>query len=80
MRVTRYTFEEVAIKATRKWVDPETGKKRQETRKFSQTINPYNTNADGSRKTRDQIKAEINAQAKEWLTPRLTVEAIEEQS
>ncbi len=66
MRVTRYTFEEVSVKATRKWVDPETGKKRQETRKFSQTINPYNTNADGTRKTREQINAEICAQAQSW--------------
>lgn len=62
----RITFDEVAVKATRRWTD-EGGKKRQETRKFFQTVNPFNKNADGSVKTRDQIMREITAKRDEWL-------------
>lgn len=59
-------FQEVAIKATRKWTDDD-GKKRQKTRKFSQTLNPYNRNIDGSVKTRDEILKELLCQRDEWM-------------
>lgn len=62
----RYRFDEVAIKGVKRWTD-ETGKKRQQTRKFFQTINPFNTNEDGTQKTRDQIMAEIKAERDAWL-------------
>ena len=39
-------FEKVAIRATKYWKDS-TGKRRQKTKEFYQTINPYNTNPDG---------------------------------
>lgn len=67
MRVTRLTFEEVAIKATRRWIDPATGRKRQETMKFSQTLNPFNKTPDGRVKSRAQILEEIKAQRDAWL-------------
>lgn len=66
MRVRRINFDEVAVKATRRWVD-ESGKKRQETRKFWQTINPFNKGADGLPKTRDQILKEILAERDAFL-------------
>lgn len=62
----RTTFEEVAISATKRWTD-EAGKKRQKTRKFWQTLSPFNKCADGSLKTRDQIMVEIKAQRAAWL-------------
>ena len=62
----RYVFDEVAVKRTRRWKDAESGKQRQETRKFFQTINPFNTNADGVPKSRDEIMAEIRAEADAW--------------
>lgn len=39
----------------------------QETRKFFQTINPFNKAEDGSVKTRDQIMVEILARRDEWM-------------
>ena len=61
----RITFQEVSVKATRRWT--EDGKKRQETRKFWQTINPFNKNVDGAMKNRDEIYTEICAQRDAWL-------------
>lgn len=63
----RYVFDEVAIKRTRRWKDAESGKQRQETRKFFQTINPFNMSADGVQKSRDEIMAEIRAEADAWV-------------
>ncbi len=59
-------FDLVEIKATRTWV--EDGKKRQKTKKFSQTINPYNKNKDGNVKTREEILVELKAEREKWMT------------
>jgi hypothetical protein len=64
--MTRHVFDEVAVKATRRWTDAN-GKKRQQTKKFWQTINPFNKNADGSVKTATQIRAEVIAERDAWL-------------
>jgi hypothetical protein len=61
----RITFNEVAVRATRRWT--ENGKKRQQTRKFFQTINPFNKGANGLPKDRDQIMREITAKRDAWL-------------
>lgn len=58
-------FEEVKISATRRWT--ENGKRRQETRVFMQTINPFNKNADGLPKTREQIFQELKTERDAWL-------------
>jgi len=58
-------FEEIRRKATRRWTDPG-GKRHQETRIFSQTINPFNVK-DGRPKTRAEIEAELDAERKAWL-------------
>ena len=65
--MTRYTFNEVAVKGVKRWKDPVSSKPRQETRKFWQTINPFNRNADGTHKTREQIMIEIKRERDEWL-------------
>lgn len=65
--MTRIRFEEVALKATRKFVDPVSGKTRQKTAKFWQTISPFNRAADGTPKTRDQIMAELRAERDAWM-------------
>jgi len=62
----RYVFEEVSVKATKRWKD-DTGKMRQQTKKFCQTINPYNKNKDGTCKTRQQITVEITQARDAWL-------------
>jgi len=59
-------FQEVAVKANRRWLDAD-GKKRQETRKFWQTISPFNKLRDGTVKTAEDIQREINAERDAWL-------------
>jgi len=66
MAMTRLKFEAVTLKVTRKWKDPETGRPRQATREFFQTVNPFNTNEDGSIKTRAQVAKEVEAEATAW--------------
>lgn len=61
----KYTFNEISVKATRRWT--EDGKKRQETRKFFQTVNPFNKNAEGMIKSSEEIIAEICAERDAWL-------------
>ena len=62
----RVNFQEVALKATKRWTDA-SGKKRQQTKKFWQTISPFNKAADGSPKSREQVMQEIKAQRDEWM-------------
>jgi len=65
--MTHITFELVSIRATKVWKDAVTGKRRQETRKFEQTINPFNRLPDGSMKMRDTILIELRAEKEAWL-------------
>lgn len=65
--MTRYVFQEIAIKATKRWKDSATGKPRSQTRKFFQTLNPFNRDSTGDIKTREQIYAEIKAERDTWL-------------
>lgn len=65
MSVTRLRFEQVEIRATRRWV--ENGKKRQQTQRFSQTINPFNKTSDGRIKDRETILAELRERRDAWL-------------
>ena len=62
----RLTFEEVRIKAVRRWTDSD-GKRHQETKQFWQTLNPYNRNAVGLCKTRDEIRNELLTERAAWL-------------
>jgi hypothetical protein len=65
--MARMTFEKISTRRVLRWTDPETGKPRQETKEFSQTLNPFNQTAGGQPKTREQIWTEINRQADLWL-------------
>lgn len=62
----KYTFEKISIKKTKKWID-ENGKKRQKTKEFFQTLNPFNKNSKGQVKTRHEIAKEIKERADEWF-------------
>lgn len=61
----RYTFEEVKLTATRSVVGSD-GKKRRQQKTFSQTLNPFNLNADGTVKSRADIRRELDAEAGRW--------------
>lgn len=62
----RVHFEEISVKATKKWKDVN-GRQRQCTKKFFQTLNPFNKNKDGSIKSRSDIMIEITASRDAWL-------------
>lgn len=62
----RISFDEISVKGTRRWTD-ENGRKRQQTKKFYQTVNPFNIGADGLPKTREQISIEVTAERDVWL-------------
>jgi hypothetical protein len=64
--MTTVRFEQVTLKGTKRWTDAE-GRKRQETRTFMQTINPFNKNAAGFVKNRREIEQELLTERKEWL-------------
>lgn len=66
MRTITRVFEEISIKRTKRWVD-ENGKRRQETRKFWQTISPFNKNKKGQIKTVREIQIENNEEAQKWM-------------
>jgi hypothetical protein len=64
--VTTYRFEEVKYHVTKKTVCTGCGKKLMRSTTFSQTINPFNKNADGAMKTRREIWHELAAEAEAW--------------
>ncbi|QKW31451.1 hypothetical protein HUT11_35400 (plasmid) [Streptomyces seoulensis] len=51
------------------------GKKLRRQRKFAQTLNPFNKDAEGRPKTSQQIQAELSQQAKEWKSAPETCDA-----
>jgi len=61
----KYTFQEVAVKGVKRWT--EDGKRKQKTKRFFQTINPFNKNKSGQQKGRSEIMKEILAEREEWL-------------
>jgi len=65
--MTRYVFEEIKVKRVKKFKDAETGRKRQVTRTFLQTLNPFNVTPEQIPKSRDQILTEINEEANRWV-------------
>lgn len=68
MRTTRLTFEEVKLSSKATAPCGKCGKKCTRTKVFSQTLNPFNTTADGMVKRRDQIMVELRAKAAEYRT------------
>lgn len=60
MKTITKIYDEVSVKGIKRWKDKD-GKQRQETRKFFQTISPFNP------KTRDEIMKEILKERQEWL-------------
>lgn len=62
----RITFDEIAIRETVRWRDPVTGRNRQMTQKFFQTVSPFNRGSDGAMKSRQQIRDELQREARLW--------------
>ena len=64
--MTRFAFQEIVCVAKRTGKCHMCGKRWTKTKKFRQTVNPFNKTADGSQKDRAQIWAELRAEAKLW--------------
>lgn len=61
----RYEFEKVQIYA-KKSGKCLCGKKRTRSEVLWMTVNPFNTNKDGSVKTREQVRADLEKEHKDW--------------
>lgn len=64
--MTLYTFREVSRHVEKSGKCAICGKPAKRSEKLFQTINPFNTNAAGVPKSRDEIYAELNVKAVEW--------------
>jgi len=64
--MTTYRYAEVAWPTSKRLQCPDCGKKLRRQTTFSQTLNPFNRNAEGQPKTRQEILAELRAEAAEW--------------
>jgi len=60
-------FQEIATTATKSGVCPICGKRVVRRQRFWQTDNPWNRNDDGTVKTRDEIYADVKAEADAWV-------------
>jgi len=59
-------FEVIRHKAVKSLPCAVCGKRLRRQRTFEQTINPYNRNADGTVKTRAEIRQELITEARVW--------------
>jgi hypothetical protein len=66
MRTRKITFPVVEVKPSKSGVCPVCSKKVSRKGSFFQTLNPFNTNTDGSQKTRQQILAELDVKVAAW--------------
>ncbi len=64
--MTTYTFQEVKYSSQKSGHCAVCGKPASRSQKFFQTLNPYNRNADGSIKNRDDIRRELNEEIAKW--------------
>lgn len=61
-----YRFAEVPVYAEKSVPCTVCGKRVRRERKFVQTLNPFNKDADGNVKNADQIRVELRAKADAW--------------
>lgn len=61
-----YKFEEITHPVTKRVACRFCGKKLTRSITLSQTVSPFNKDADGNLKSPDQIRAELKEQAAEW--------------
>lgn len=67
MRTVSLQFEEVITNRTKHGKCPSCGKTTVRQKKFSQTVNPWNKNSDGTSKTPDEVRADVNKEADDWV-------------
>ena len=61
-----YYFQQEKLYASKSGVCPVCGKRATRSEKFTQTVNPWNTNKDGKVKTSAEIRVQLKQSADEW--------------
>lgn len=64
--MTTYRYDSITARGFKRGQCAVCGKGAERSREFSQTLNPFNRNPDGSVKTALEIRREVNAAAKAW--------------
>lgn len=64
----RFVFEEVSLRAAKSLPCPGCGKKVRRQKTFTNTVNPWNVNEDGTPRTRDEIWEVLRNKASVWQT------------
>lgn len=64
--MTRFVFEEIICRAERSGKCASCGKRWKKIKKFRQTVNRFNKNAEGHQKSREEIWAELREEARQW--------------
>jgi uncharacterized C2H2 Zn-finger protein len=59
-------FQEVTQQGTKNLPCPDCGKRVRRQKTFSQTINPFNKNANGAPKSHQEIRTELLEQVRTW--------------
>lgn len=59
-------FESVNLTGFKQGKCADCDKRTKRTKRFTQTINPYNRNPDGSVKTRDQVYESVRSEIDRW--------------
>lgn len=72
--MTRITFGQITIYGEKSGKCA-CGKRRKRHRRFYQTINPFNKNAQGAPKSADEIRAELRATRDAWMQEPIACEA-----
>ena len=70
--MTTYTFREVSVFADKHGTCQVCGKRAKRSRKFAQTISPFNTNPDGSVRSAREVLDAVQAEAAEWKSEPVT--------
>ena len=66
--MTRYVFDRVQRRGTKKVACSECGKRLERSKTFEQTVNPWNAHPDGTPRTRDEIWARLGDEIAAWQT------------
>lgn len=64
--MTRYVFEKVERRGSKRVPCSECGKKLVRSKTFTQTINPWNAHPDGTPRTRSEIWEALGIKVAEW--------------
>lgn len=62
----RVTFDKIEARGVVKFTCAKCKKKRTRTRTFWMTANPFNRDSKGVPKSRDRVRADVNAEARAW--------------